>query len=39
MLASRTVWSRAAAQLDLSPVEVFLKFGPLGVGDRLVFVG
>jgi hypothetical protein len=25
MLASGTVWSRATAQLDLSPVEMFLK--------------
>src|SRR6266700_7278363 len=38
MLASGTVWSRATAELDLSPVEVFLKFGPLGVSDRLVLI-
>jgi hypothetical protein len=38
MLASGTVWSRATTQLDLSPVEVFLKFGPLAVGDRLMLI-
>jgi hypothetical protein len=38
MLAGRTVWSRASAQLDFSPVEVFLEFGPLGVSDGPILV-
>jgi hypothetical protein len=38
MLASGTVWSRATTKLDLSPVKVFLKFGPLAVGDTFVLV-
>lgn len=38
MLANRTIRSRAATQLNLSPVEVFLKFGPLAGSDSLVLV-